>query len=150
MEPLGLPMPVNTNHLQDKLRQLDEYIQDVVALRTEPKEEFARKKRTGAAAERMLERAMQCTIDIAGYIVAEEALGNATQYKDLFMYLGRAGIISPDLTDRLEQMAGFRNVLIHQYAQVQPDRVYRAVQSDVDDLVAFAQTVTAKYLPSGT
>jgi len=39
------------------------------------------------------------------------------------MYLGRAGIILPD-------------------------RVYHAVQSDVDDLVAFARAVAAKYLTS--
>ena len=73
-------------------------------------------------------------------------MGTPGQYKDIFFFLGRAGVLPSDLTDRLERMVGFRNNLIHEYETIDPNRVYQAVQHDVDDLVLFAKAVADKYL----
>lgn len=141
-------MPVNSTKLKKKLAQLEAYTRDVGSMREDPQSDYTPKSVTEAAAERRLEKAIQCAIDIASYIVAKEALGTPTQYKDVFFFLGREGVLTPDLTDRLESMVGFRNNLIHQYETVDPSLVYKAVHTDVDDLVAFAQAVAAKYLTS--
>lgn len=139
-------MPVNTDKLKKKISQLETYVQDVRSMRHTPQTDYTASSTTEAAAERRLEKAIQCAIDIASYIVAKEALGTPTQYKDVFFFLGRAGMLPPDLTDRLESMAGFRNKLIHEYETIDPTWVYELVQTDVDDLVAFAQAVATKYL----
>ena len=139
-------MPVNTEKLQKKLAQLEIFTQDVRSMRDSAKTDYTIKSMTEAAAERRLEKAIQCAIDIASYIVAQEAMGTPTQYKDVFFFLGRVGVLPPDLTDRLESMVGFRNKLIHQYETIDPIRIYELVQTDIDDLVAFAQAISAKYL----
>lgn len=139
-------MPVNTEKLRKKLAQLETYTQDVRSMRITAQTDYTPSSMTEAAAERRLEKAMQCAIDIASYIVAKEALGTPTQYKDIFFFLGREGILPPDLIDQLESMVGFRNKLIHQYETIDPTRVYELVQTDIDDLVLFAQAITKKYL----
>lgn len=139
-------MEVDKAYLKTKLAQLEVYITEVRELRSEPKTAFAKTSRLEAAAERRLEKAIQCAIDIASYIVSRNALGNPTQYRDLFLFLGRADILPPLLVERLEKMAGFRNILIHEYEEIEEDRVYQAVHEDIDDLVAFAKAVYEKFL----
>lgn len=141
-------MPVNTEKLKKKLAQLETYTQEVRSMRGDPKADYTAESMTEAAAERRLEKAMQCAIDIASYIVANEAMGTPTQHKDVFFFLGRAGVLPPDLTDRLESMVGFRNRLVHQYETIEPSRVYALVQTDSDDLVLFAEAIGKKYLTS--
>lgn len=139
-------MPVNTEKLKKKLAQLENYIQVVRAMRKKPQVEYIPTSDTEDLAERRLEKAMQCAIDIASYIVARHAMGSPSQYKDIFFFLGRAGVLPPDLTDRLERMAGFRNNLVHEYEAIDTKRVYQAVQYDIDDLVSFAKVIADKYL----
>lgn len=140
------PMATDKAYLKTKLAQLEEYVAEVRELRGEPKTAFAKASRLEAAAERRLEKAIQCAIDIASYIVSRNALGNPTHYRDLFLFLGRAEILPPLLVERLEKMAGFRNILIHEYEEVDENRVYQAVHQDIDDLVAFAKTVYEKLI----
>lgn len=141
-------MPVNSEKLKKKLAQLETYIQKVRLMRAKPQAEYTPESDTEDLAERRLEKAMQCAIDIASYIVARQAMGTPSQYKDIFFFLGRAGVLPADLTDRLERMAGFRNNLIHEYETIDPTRVYQAVVHDIDDLVVFAKAVADKYLAS--
>lgn len=123
----AVPMVLDTKQLKQKLAQLENYIQDVVALREKPKTEFKRRTETEDVAEHRLEKAIQCSLDIASMIVSQLALGTPTQYKDLFFYLGRAGILNPLLVERLEKMAGFRNLLIHEYSEIDTALVHKAV-----------------------
>lgn len=139
-------MPVNTEKLKKKLAQLEIYIREVRAMREKPQVEYTPTSDTEALAERRLEKAMQCAIDIASYIVARQVMGTPGKYKDIFFFLGRAGVLPADLTDRLERMAGFCNNLIHEYETIDTKRVYQAVQHDIDDLVSFAKAVAEKYL----
>lgn len=137
-------MAIDKTYLKTKLAQLEGYIAEVRELRSEPKTAFAKTSLLEAAAERRLEKAIQCAIDVASYIVSRNALGNPTHYRDLFLFLGRAKVLPSFLVDRLEKMAGFRNILIHEYEEIDEQRVYQAIHEDVDDLVAFAKAIYEK------
>ena len=50
--------------------------------------------------------------------------------------------------EQLEKMAGFRNILIHEYSEIDTERVYQAVHKDIDDLIKFAQSIHQKYFPA--
>jgi len=139
-------MAIDKTLLSQKLAQLEEYIQDVNALKNKPREEYIRRHPTEDLAERRLEKAVQCAIDIASYIVTREAMGNPGQYRDLFHFLGREGITDAALTERLEKMAGFRNILIHEYSYIEEELVYDAVQKGINDLILFSQAIKKKFI----
>ncbi len=48
--------------------------------------------------------------------------------------LAELGVVSADLAGRLQRMAGFRNLLVHLYAEVGDRRVYEILRADVADL----------------
>jgi uncharacterized protein YutE (UPF0331/DUF86 family) len=65
-----------------------------------------------------LQRACESAIDLAMHVVAREALGVPQSSRDAFGLLERAERISPSLSARMQRMVGFRNVAVHDYAQL--------------------------------
>ena len=56
--------------------------------------------------------------------------------------LDAKGVIDVELASRLRSAIGFRNVLVHQYAEVDDDRVVASL-GDLDDLDAYVAQVAA-------
>lgn len=81
-------------------------------------------------------------IDVAHHIAAAERLGAPDTNAGAFATLRRHGVIDEELAGRLADVVGFRNVLVHQYAVVDDDRVVAALD-ELDDLVSFVQQVSA-------
>jgi uncharacterized protein YutE (UPF0331/DUF86 family) len=55
--------------------------------------------------------------------------------------LYEAGLVSEDLTKRLQQMARFRNLLVHVYWKIDYGRLYTVIRDDLDDLRLFASAM---------
>src|SRR5258706_272804 len=75
-----------------------------------------------AAAERSLEVAIQACLDIASHIVAQLALEKPKENKDLFVILDNHNIISKDLSKKLILMSGLRNILVHEYLEIEEEK----------------------------
>jgi uncharacterized protein YutE (UPF0331/DUF86 family) len=78
------------------------------------------------------------------YHVATRRLRKAPEdYAACFATLGEAGLVPEPLSERLQKMARFRNLLVHIYWKLDYGRVYEIMQSDVADLRLFASTMAA-------
>ena len=93
------------------------------------------------AIERYFQLAIQAAIDVAGILLANLSVKVANGYAEMFRKLGDVGIVPPDFAERLADMAGFRNVLVHTYLQVDPAKVYHSLQHDLSDLDEFIKYV---------
>lgn len=82
-------------------------------------------------------RKLQVAIDICNHIIAEERLGQPREYAEVFRVMGEAGIFPEDLVRRLEQMAKFRNLLVHLYGEVDDRQVYEILQTRLGDFEQF-------------
>jgi len=93
------------------------------------------------AAERCLQIAVQNMLDIGAHILAD--LGNAQwdEYRQIPAELARYEIIPDDFVGPFQAMAGMRNILVHLYADVDVDQVYRVLQQHLDDFDRFAEYV---------
>jgi uncharacterized protein YutE (UPF0331/DUF86 family) len=94
--------------------------------------------------ERTLQIAVQAVIDVATHIVADERLGEPRTNREIFDLLKRYGWISPDLALSLQDMAGFRNILVHGYDAVDLTIVQRILANNLDDLLGFVSAIRAK------
>lgn len=88
--------------------------------------------------------AIEAAIDAADHIIASEGLQPAQTYADTFVSLQRGGWLEPDLTRVLKEAAGFRNLLVHQYAEVDDARVLEIARSRLDDLDRFRRAIAAR------
>ncbi|MBI5192347.1 MAG: DUF86 domain-containing protein [Nitrospirae bacterium] len=75
--------------------------------------------------------AIQATIDICHHIVAKLAGKVPDEYGECFLILKDMGLIDPEYAIKLKSMAGFRNILIHLYHEVDDERVCKYLKEDL-------------------
>lgn len=94
--------------------------------------------------EHTLQVAIQAVLDVASHIVSDERLGEPETNRALFPLLESAGWIDAELSASLQRMAGFRNVLVHGYADVDLDIVADAARAGLADLERFVAAVRGR------
>lgn len=85
--------------------------------------------------------AIEAALHICFHITAQRLQHVPETYAECFGLLGRAGILSEDLSSRLQRMARFRNMLVHVYWDIDYDQVYEILHTHLDDLSAFVHQV---------
>ncbi len=125
-----------------KLALIETYVRELRTL-SKP-QEISTEVRERRFAEHTLQIAIQAAIDVASHIVSDNRLGEPATNSQLFEILTQAGWLHPSQTDRLRKMAGFRNVLVHGYASVDPAIVRDVVENHLGDLVEFVAAVRAR------
>ena len=92
-----------------------------------------------------LQRAAQAAIDLAQHIAASEGFGVSDTLAGAFTRLESHGVISHELAERLRRMAGFRNIAVHDYEQLDPAILEAIATHHLDDLRDFAAAVLDRY-----
>ena len=69
--------------------------------------------------------AVQNCIDIAAHIISEEELGIAGSTNEMFYILQENGYLSPELTENMVAAVGFRNLVVHEYGNIELRQVYQ-------------------------
>lgn len=91
-----------------------------------------------------LQLAIQAALDLASHIVSDEKLGEPQHSRDLFRLLLAAGWIDKYLALDLQRMAGFRNILVHEYARMNLAIVRDVLENGVSDLEKFCEAVRVR------
>lgn len=89
---------------------------------------------------------IEAATDVADHIIASEGLRPSVSFADSFRSLHEAGWLDDGLAAQLEDAARFRNLLVHQYADVDDHRVVEIARTRMDDLDRFVDVV-AQRLP---
>jgi uncharacterized protein YutE (UPF0331/DUF86 family) len=91
--------------------------------------------------EHTLQIAIQAALDVASHIVSDRRLGEPRTNRELFDLLERDSWIDAPLAATLRNMAGFRNVLVHGYDDVDLAVVRDVVEHHLGDLDAYVAAV---------
>lgn len=92
------------------------------------------------AVERCLYLAIQHVLDIGSHIVAAEGWGLPGSYRDVIEKLGDHGVLPREFARQLTPMAGFRDILQHNYVELDIDQLDRNARR-FDDFSRFAECV---------
>lgn len=132
---------VDTLVVTKRLNKLREYLGFLKTLRREPKERFASDPFVYGSAERYLQLAIQALLDIANHILSDRKLKEPQEYRDVIKILGDNGLLSRELVRRLLPLVGLRNMLVHDYMDIDRERLYEALQRELGDFEEFAKEV---------
>lgn len=91
-------------------------------------------------AERHLQVAVQGLLDLGSHIVAEAGFGSPDDAEGVFECLASEGAIPPDLHARTRGLGGFRNILVHDYLEMDHELVHGFL-GQLDDLVELARAL---------
>ncbi len=136
-------MAIKREVIRKRLSKLDEYLQILRGLKKYSLEEFLSEPEHYASVERFLHMAIETTIDMGGHVVSELGLGEANWYSDIAAIMEEKGYISAELREKWIRMIGFRNVLVHQYIEVDRKIVYDVLQNKLKDLEELKEAFAA-------
>jgi uncharacterized protein YutE (UPF0331/DUF86 family) len=104
---------------------------------------------TQAATERRLMVAVQAAIDVGSHLVATQGWRTPSTYSGVFAELERHGVLTAGLAERMRMATGLRNILVHDYLDVDPRQLHGSLLEDTDDLRTFC-TAVIRWLQEGT
>jgi uncharacterized protein YutE (UPF0331/DUF86 family) len=130
---------VNEDVFVDKLRHINQYIEDLEQMRGLSKAEYVDDMVTQRAVERTLMNLIQACIDLAQHVRSTENLSPSGTAKQEIQALVEADIISNETQAKLEEAVGFRNILAHRYGDVDHDVVYDVLHDDLEWFTRFQQ-----------
>ena len=128
-----------------RLQKLRQYVELLRQLRRESRSRFISDPFVHGNAERYLQLAIQTVLDIGNHIVADRKLKEPQEYRDIIRTLGQEGLLSNELAERLVPLVGLRNILVHDYLEIDREKLYDALHNELDDFEEFA-THIAKLL----
>ncbi len=108
----------------ERLKKLAQYLEFLEKEKSLTYEQYVQNQTAQFAVERALQLAIQVVVDIATHILSTSGNLVPDDYRDAILKLAQAGVIPSDYASRIAGMAGFRNVLVHQYVSIDPRLVY--------------------------
>jgi uncharacterized protein YutE (UPF0331/DUF86 family) len=100
-------------------------------------------QRRKRAIERSLHLCVETCLDISRRIIALERFRYPNDNQEAFAILAERGIVPAVLLPNLRKMARFRNVLVHEYVEVDDAIVYGTLTGHLADFDAYAQAIRA-------
>ncbi len=128
---------VDPDTLASILGNLRGYLKKLAILAALPEEAFLRDFTNVESAKHLLQVSIECCLDIAHHIVADEGYRTPTDYYDTFVVLHENSILPESFMPTLRQMVSFRNRVVHLYWDVDDEMVYRILQENLGDVETY-------------
>ncbi len=97
--------------------------------------------RSRGAVERYMHLSIETVIDIGNEIISSLQLEKPERYRDIPRILVAEKIITARLGKSVDDMIGFRNILVHDYARINLRLEWTFLRSRVKDLRSFANQI---------
>ena len=124
-----------------KLADVEGYLEQLAGYRTIDLDGYRSDWKTQRIVERTLHLIIEACMDIGDHIVADRRLRVPETGAATFEILAEAGVVPLSLGESLGRMVGFRNILVHDYARLDPAIVLRVLRTDMRDVERFRDAI---------
>lgn len=138
---------INSELVLVRLRLIAKYRNTLGEFNSVSLDEYLSDFRQQLIVERLLQLMVEAAKDINTYLLVQLHQISPSTYFDSFIEAGRQGIITPEIAAKLAQAAGMRNILVHQYKDIDNRIVFAAIPKALEQYPLYIQQITA-YLDS--
>lgn len=124
-----------------RIYKVQEYLTYLQQVKNYTKEQYVNDPMIYGSTERFLHLSIECVIDIGNHVIADMRYRKPESNKDIFLVLLENNIIDEKLKDSLSNMAGFRNILVHDYMRLDRAIVYNILLNNLEDIEQFIEVV---------
>ena len=137
---------VDKEVIQERLKQLSICMGKITKFRQLSFEKFLDDDLAQDVIEYNLFQSINIMIDIASHIVVDNNLGKPTKLADAFGILYKEKYLDDKQLSVYKNMVGFRNVLSHEYINIDKAIVYKIMQENLKDLNEFILLVNDNFI----
>jgi len=124
-----------------KLSRLNMYLEKLKPISQKSFEEYSSEFYLKSSAERLIQLIVERAIDINNHVAVETNNRPPEDYSISFIRASEAGLISGDLAGKLKGSAGMRNILVHEYMDIDDEKVYNALFLAIKDYKEYLKQV---------
>jgi len=128
-----------------KLQELERYVQQLRKFQNYRYDEIESDLEKIWAIEHGLQVSIQIIIDIGNHILASIGENQVEDYTGILDKLGQHNILPSQFAEEIRGMAAFRNILVHQYAEVNLRTVYYVLQNKLDDFIKYIRYIKSYF-----
>ena len=130
-----------------KIAQIDTYLKQIGEFSRISPVQYKNNWKTQRIVERTLHILIEVCIDIANHIISDQDMRVPTGYADTFKVLMEGKVIGKKLCETLQNMAKFRNIVVHQYETIDSTIVVSILHRNLRDFEKYKKAII-KYLSS--
>ncbi len=131
--------PVSPDVINKKLVSVTTYLNDLLPYKDISFDEFMKRH---YEIERLLELLVMTASDIIFYLISSKREPAPASYKSAFLRAGEIGIIGEELSKNLALGAGLRNILVHEYEEIDYIIVHKSIQTAIRDFTALIKELS--------
>jgi uncharacterized protein YutE (UPF0331/DUF86 family) len=128
-----------------KLEKLQEYVTYLKGYQEHRLEDIKKDHTLQGAIFHYLQLAIECVLDIGEMLISGLKLKKPEQVREVLIILAENDIIPKDFAKSFSPIAGLRNILVHDYVDVDMDKVYGYLKNRLVDFDLYARKI-AQYI----
>ena len=124
-----------------KLAELEEYLGQIREYRNITIELYSSDWKIQRIIERTLQIMIETCADIAGHIISDRGYRIPKSYADTFKVLQEENMLEKELFETMEKMAKFRNIVVHNYGNIDASIVVNIIKRHLDDFLTYKNAI---------
>jgi len=132
---------VNEETILKKIIKLEEYVNELRQSKDINWKKYKKNIRDRAFVERYLHLAIQTVFDIANHIISYQGWKEPETYREVFSILASHGVLPDKRVSDYQNMASFRNILVHHYEKIEDEVVFGIFKNRLEDFLLFKKSI---------
>ena len=132
---------IDVDLVRRKLSRLNMYLEKLNPILEKSFKEYKSDFYLKSSAERLIQLIVECASDINNHVVIETKNRPPEDYSISFLKAAEVNLISQELAERIKGSAGMRNILVHEYMEIDDEKVYKALPLATKDYKEYIKQV---------
>ena len=145
MQPFCKESATMDEQIKEHLKRLNKYYLYLRDARKIPLETFVDDALHYGSTERFLQLAIESCLNIGNRLISlyqfKKPVDPPETYADIFSAMQQIGVLDYEFSQKLRNMAKFRNRLVHLYWEIERKLTYQFIQEDLEDFKTFESRV---------
>ena len=133
---------IRKTEIEQKLVEIQDYIEQVEENLPSDEEEFFHSGIKKHGIYKLIESAIENVIKICSMINSDLKLGIPSDEDSIIKNLADKKILSKELYEKIINMKGFRNILVHRYGKINDEIAFENIKENIEDFEGFKKEIS--------
>ena len=124
-------MNMEKNRRGDKIKEIELYIIELESVIPNNFENYKDDFKIKAICERYFEKIIESVVDLAFIIIKEKRLKIPEDDESSFVILNKENIIPLELSKKLKEAKGMRNIIAHEYGEINNELIFESIKNEL-------------------
>ncbi|MBI2449117.1 DUF86 domain-containing protein [Candidatus Pacearchaeota archaeon] len=130
------------DRIEEKIKEVEKYLIELEDFTPENFDAYQKDNMKKAACERYFEKIVEACVDLASLTIRYKKLKIPEDDEKAFYVLAHNNIITGDLAKKLKEAKGMRNIIAHEYGEVDDIIVFHSIHEELNkDVQEFIQKI---------